>query len=343
MNAAMARVTVLMPVHDGAAYLQAAIDSILAQTYRDLELVVVDDGSTDASADIVRACRDPRVRLERHARNLGLIATLNEGLDQVRTEYLARMDCDDLAHPERLARQIAHLDRNPHVAVLGTAVENFGAQRGVYALPTSHGAIRARLLFDWAIAHPTVVLRPAVLRELGLRYDPANLHAEDHALWIEVSARAGVENLPDRLLRYRHHARQVSRRKADEQQACMHRTCVRALALAGLAATPDEATLHRQIATAAGFEPSPAFLERAEAWLLRIREACGPAFGERDAAALQQELANRWARLCRRSRALGLEAWRRFRRSPLREGALPIRAAEVLLGAVAGAARRRRG
>lgn len=95
-----------MPVHNGAAYLRAAIDSILGQTFRDLELLVVDDGSMDESVEIVRTYRDPRVRLHRHGRNLGLVATLNEGLELVRTEYLARMDCDDVSRPTRMAKQI---------------------------------------------------------------------------------------------------------------------------------------------------------------------------------------------------------------------------------------------
>ncbi len=335
------RVTVVMPVHDGAPYLRPAVESILAQTYRDLELLVLDDGSEDESAAIVASYRDPRVRLHRRAANLGVVATLNEGLELASTEYVARMDADDVSHPERLARQVAFLDQHPDVAVLGTAVKDIGTPRGAYALPCSHGAIRARLLFDWAIAHPTVMLRPAVLRAHGLRYDPVYLHAEDYALWVEVAARAQVANLPDQLVFYRHHDRQVSTRAAQEQHDCVRQVWVRALALAGIDASAEDAALHHEVATAS-FEPSAEFLDRAERWLCRIREDGGRAFGAGCDDELQQELAHRWARVCRRSRALGLHAWRRFSGSDLRRGAGAVRSAEVLLGALVGPRRRAR-
>jgi hypothetical protein len=328
-----------MPVHDGAAFLRPAVESILGQSYRELELLVMDDGSRDESAAIVASFRDPRVRLHGRAERRGLVATLNEGLDLVRTEYVARMDADDVAHPERLARQVTFLDAHPSVAVLGTAVKDIGAQRRGYALPRDHGAIRARLLFDWAIAHPSVMLRPVVLRAHGLRYDPAYPHAEDYALWVEVAARAEVANLPEQLLQYRHHDCQVSACAQEEQHESMRKVWVRALALAGVSASAEEAALHRKVATAR-FDASPEFLDHAERWLRRIREEAGPVFGAAAADGLRLELAQRWARVCRRSRALGLHAWRRFRGSELHRGAGAVRTAEVLIGSLAGARRR---
>ena len=149
-----------------------------------------------------------------------------------------------------------------------------------------------------------------------------------------------MRNLSEPLLLYRHHDRHISARKAEEQEECKRRIWRRALALAEIAATDEELALHHQIASAR-FEPSLAFLTDAEAWLLRLRDDGGRAFGDPDAEGLRIELASRWARVCRRSRALGLEAWRRFRRSPLRYRVEPVRTAEVLLGALAGTLRRR--
>lgn len=100
------RVTVLLPVRDGEACLREAIDSILRQTWRDFELLVIDDGSTDRSAHVVAANTDPRVVLRRHDQNAGLIPTLNEGLEHARGRYLARIDSDDIAHRRRLERQV---------------------------------------------------------------------------------------------------------------------------------------------------------------------------------------------------------------------------------------------
>jgi glycosyltransferase involved in cell wall biosynthesis len=115
------RITVLMPVHNGEPYLDASVRSILGQTYGDFEFLVIDDGSTDGSARILRAYQDPRFRIVENGRNLGVVETLNRGLSLSRGEYVARMDCDDESLPERLERQVSFLDSHPEVGVLGTS------------------------------------------------------------------------------------------------------------------------------------------------------------------------------------------------------------------------------
>jgi len=107
--------TVLMPVYNGGEFLRGAVESILGQTYSNFEFLIVDDGSTDESLEICRGFRDPRIRLEENGRNLGLIATLNRGLDLAEGDYIARMDSDDVSFPARLARQVQFMEDNPHV------------------------------------------------------------------------------------------------------------------------------------------------------------------------------------------------------------------------------------
>src|SRR3979490_879766 len=109
-----------MPVRNGAAHLQSAVDSILAQTFTDFEFLIIDDGSTDATAEILRSLRDPRVRVVTHPQNRGLVPTLNEGLQLARGEFVARQDHDDLSYPDRLAKQVAHLRAHPDCVLLGT-------------------------------------------------------------------------------------------------------------------------------------------------------------------------------------------------------------------------------
>lgn len=334
--ASQPRVTVLMPVYDGERYLREAMDSILAQSWRDLELLVMDDGSRDSSAEIASSYRDPRVRLHRNPRNLGLVVTLNAGLELARSVYVARMDADDIAHPRRVERQVRFLDANPGIAVLGTGVRNFGGARGGWTMRHAPAAVRARLLFDCAISHPTVMMRAEVLRRHGLRYDPSYAHAEDYALWAAVAEHADVANLRARLLRYRTHERQVSKTHSAAQLLSTRRIHERQLARLGLSASEDEITLHERIA-AGRSDATLEFLERADAWLGRLCAAASrlPAA---DRAALAKEIDYRWGRICRRSNGMGLGAWRRFRASRLRGDASAQVTVEVALGAMRGAA-----
>jgi hypothetical protein len=328
------RVTVLLPVFNGEAYLRESMDSILGQTWRDLELLVIDDGSRDGSAAIAASYEDARVRLHRNAQNLGVVATLNEGLELARGEYLARMDADDVAHPRRLERQVRYLDAHPEVAALGTAVRNFGEVRSSWTLKADPPAVRARLLFECAMCHPTVTLRLEVLRRHGLRYDSAYPHAEDWALWVAIAEWAAAANLPERLLRYRTHPQQVSKTENVAQLRTIRRIFAVQLARLGIEASEADLDLHQGIASGV-FAASADFLDRADAWLRRIAGAAG-ALPAADAAALSEEAAFRWARACRRSRRLGLFALRRFRASPLHRGAPTSTKLQVALGALAG-------
>jgi len=202
-----------MPVHNGAGYLGDAIRSILAQTHKDFELLIIDDGSTDGSVGVINEFSDPRIRLERNPVNLGLIATLNRGLELARGEFIARMDADDISLPERLACQLELMRTRPQLGVCGTYYEQFGARRAaVIDLPTSHREIRESLLHTGCtLGHPTVMIRREVLVRTGLRYDPEFAHAEDYRLWSELIWCTEFANLPKILLRYRIHPSQVSR------------------------------------------------------------------------------------------------------------------------------------
>jgi glycosyltransferase involved in cell wall biosynthesis len=125
------KVTVLLPVYNSAPFLRQAVDSILAQTRGDFELLAIDDGSTDASLEILHSYHDPRLRIIQHPRNLGLVASLNEGLDLAHGEYVARMDADDAMVPERLAEQSAFLDARPDIAVVAAFVEFINTEGAV--------------------------------------------------------------------------------------------------------------------------------------------------------------------------------------------------------------------
>ena len=201
------QVTVLLPVRNGAAHLPQALDSILAQTFADFELLVIDDGSTDATPEILRAIRDPRLRIVTHPQKLGLVPTLNEGLELARGEFIARHDHDDVSRADRLEKQVAFLRRQPDVALVGSeawAMDESGRRGARMIRPLGAESIRWYLCFDNAFIHSAVMFRREVVaRELG-GYR-RSLHSEDYELWSRLARIRPTANLPEPLLRFREH------------------------------------------------------------------------------------------------------------------------------------------
>jgi glycosyltransferase involved in cell wall biosynthesis len=198
--------TVLLPVRNGAAYLDEAIASICGQTFRDFELLVIDDGSDDESPAILakHAAADGRVRALANP-GAGLIAALNFGLRSASTELVARMDADDIALPTRFERQMARMAAEPDLLVLGTATRRIDARGNQLevATPPADPADVARVLERVnAIAHPTVVMRRSAVEAVG-GYRRAYLRAEDYDLWLRLAERGKLANLQEPLLEYR--------------------------------------------------------------------------------------------------------------------------------------------
>lgn len=216
--------SVAMSVYNGERFLAAAIDSVLAQTFTDFEFLILDDGSRDGTARILAdaAARDPRIRVIARE-NRGLVAALNTLLDEARAPLVARMDADDIALPERFARQIAFLDAHPEVGVLGTWTEDIDEAGQPYPLvapdhPIDHAAFLAAIEAGAPLlCHPAVIYRRDLVRAVG-GYHPAFRHCEDLDLWLRLAGVTQIANLPERLIRYRHYAQQVSSRHTTEQQ-----------------------------------------------------------------------------------------------------------------------------
>lgn len=245
-------ISVLLPVKNGAVYLAAALESIGVQSFRNFELLVIDDASTDSTAAIIQtaAQADPRIRPLRNSGN-GLVAALNCGLQQIApsSDFIARMDADDIAEPQRLELQLAAFADRPLLALVGTAcrlIDDAGLDCGLRYYPEEPAAIRAALPRSCCIAHPTVMLRRSALAALE-PYRPCFLHAEDYDLWLRLTERYDCCNLPEPLLRYRLHDGQISTQYTEQR-------IISALAAQALAA-------YRQ--THAGAEPAlPACADR---------------------------------------------------------------------------------
>jgi glycosyltransferase involved in cell wall biosynthesis len=202
-----ALLTVLMSVYNGEEYLDEAIESILNQTYEDFQFLIIDDASTDRSPRMLQkwANHDDRIRLMLNEHNQGLGAVLAQGMRDADTPLVARMDADDVAHPERLQRQVEYMKANPEVGVLGTFavdVDEHGQIVKPRRFPVTHEEI-CQLLWTNPILHPTVMMRRREILAAG-NYDPDLRKRQDYDLWFRC-AEAGLRfaNLPEPLLEYR--------------------------------------------------------------------------------------------------------------------------------------------
>jgi glycosyltransferase involved in cell wall biosynthesis len=189
-------VSVLMSVCNGAPWVREATESVLAQTAPDLELIVIDDGSTDATPEILAGIRDSRLRVERQPA-AGLTRSLNRALALARAPLVARLDADDVALPERLAQQRRFLDANANVGLLGTGareVDADGREVAVVCPPTEDGALRRALIRRNPFVHSTVMMRRSVVARVG-GYDEALPVAQDYDLWMRMSRITRLANL----------------------------------------------------------------------------------------------------------------------------------------------------
>lgn len=223
-------VSVLIAVHDGEAYLEVAMRSIMSQTLENIEIVVVDDASTDATPAILArlAAEDPRIRVARLETNRRLAAALNHGLALVRAPYVARMDADDIAYPDRLAVQKRYLDAHPEVILVGASVERIDADGRLLwrsHRPRDGFCVRWLARFSLTIQHPTFMFRRTAPDGTALAYDPARPLSQDHAFVCRALDHGAVVCLAEVLLKYRVHGGAVTRTKATEQRRHSREIC----------------------------------------------------------------------------------------------------------------------
>jgi glycosyltransferase involved in cell wall biosynthesis len=215
-------VTVLMAVHNTDAYLLEAIDSVLAQTLQDLELVIVDDGSSDGSWSIIEAAtaRDRRVVARRRLSSGGASRALNDGLAICGGEYITRQDGDDVSLPQRLAEQVAFLEREPKSAAVGTQailIDETGKRLSETRFPTADDRIQATLVESMCFVGPTVMARRTAFERAGLWFDDALSGTEDYDQCLRLAEVGTLGNLASSLYLYRQHAASVSHRQRHQQ------------------------------------------------------------------------------------------------------------------------------
>lgn len=310
--------SVVIPNYNRETYVRDAIDSILAQSFSDFELLVIDDGSTDNSCQAVRAYDDPRIRLIRNDGNLGIAATRNAALGFARGDCLAFLDSDDMARPDRLAKQTAFLDSHPDHGAVGSWVAWMDGDGRpldrIKRLATDPDTIAAERLFRPGIVNSTAMVRTDLLRDFPYREDM--VLGEDFEMWARFAARHKIANLPETLVRCREHGQRITALNADlvRQTRCgIYRTQLDAL---GMAFTKDDVERHFLLRRMhrVGFTPDGAYVEWAGNWLAALRAANRRA-GLYPEPAFSRALGVLWAKTCRQA---GWRAsWRRFLASPL--------------------------
>ena len=320
------KVTVLIPVYNREKYVAAAIESILAQSFTDFELLLIDDGSTDGSVGVMRSyTTDPRVRLVRNEGNLGIPATRNRGIALAGGEYIAMLDSDDWAYPTRLAKQVAFLNRHKDHAMVGAWTvgmneEGRPLEKGKRRF-VSPGELQSRLLFRACFAQTSILARTVIMQEYGYREQyPV---CEDFDLFVRIAGKHKLANLPETLVGRRAHADNITREKAQLAKDKNQEIVSAQFAELGVTCTATDLEHHFVLPrmTRLQFTPDREYLEWADAWLLKL-QAVNHRVLRYPAQAFARLVGQLWFTACwRASGGMRGAAWKHFWHSPLSKGA----------------------
>ncbi len=315
------KVTVFIPVYNREQYVGEAIESILAQTFTDFEILLVDDGSTDSSVDTIRSFSDSRIRLVCSEENLGIPKTRNKGVELARGQYMAMLDSDDRAYPNRLEKQIAFLDSHPEYAQIGSWCRMMDAQGHVLnkikrqpALPDD---IHAQFLFRCAMSNRSIMARTAILQEYGYRNDFPR--CQDYELHVRLAKKYKLGNIPECLVYGRIHPQQITGQTSGLGDTKKQEIISRQLHELGVAFSQEDLEPHLTLSRMrkSHFVPDADYLQWAKEWLGRLQQAnqethcyAEPAFSH--------ALGQKWLQACWTARRkMGWAIGKYFLSSPL--------------------------
>ena len=213
MNTFTPLVSVILPAYNAENTIAEAIKSIIDQTYNNWELIVINDGSSDRTEDIILSFTDKRIKYYKNQGNKQLIYTLNRGLSLATGKYIARMDADDICFPQRFEKQVDFMEKHSNVIVCGTQIKYFGTKRTKYkklSFPLGDSELKDMLAISTCFAHPSVMVRKSVIAESGVTYDVNYKNAEDYSFWIDLIPYGDFANIHEPLLFYRVSDTQIS-------------------------------------------------------------------------------------------------------------------------------------
>ena len=199
----MNRVTILIPNYNNAPFIESCLKSIQNQSYQEFTILIVDDGSTDESVHLINKFSDKRIKLVLKEKNSGIVDTLNVGLNQIETEFILRMDADDIMQVDRVAKLIQFMDKNPSIGICGSGIQQFGIKNDTIIYEKSPLQNKANLIFSHTIGHATCIFRTHILKENNIKYSNGYQYLEDYKLFYDLSKYTSMTSIPDLLYLYR--------------------------------------------------------------------------------------------------------------------------------------------
>ncbi len=270
LNTPYPQITVLMPVYNGEKYLSKAIESILNQSYKNFEFIIINDGSKDTTEKIIKSYNDSRIIYIKNEKNLGLITALNKGIELAKGNYIARMDADDISLPNRLKHQLEFMLINPEVGVCGCDYNQFsGSTKKHHRALRVHDEIFGFMLFNSSIIHPSLLVKKAVLQNLIPVFDTNYKHAEDFELWAKLIFITKFSAIQSTEFEYRLHKEQVTTVHKTEQINAANKVRKTILQKAGFLFSENELAIHCKIGSSQLFK-SVTELQRVEDWLKKL-------------------------------------------------------------------------
>lgn len=267
----MVNITVLMPAFNASKYIATAIQSILTQSFTDFELLIIDDGSTDNSLQVIQSFKDKRIRIIQNEKNLGLIKTLNKGIKSAKGKYIARMDADDISLPQRLEKQFNFLEQNPQFALVGTQatfIRQNQITNKVFEIPTNSEILPIYSLFYCPFVHPSVMIRTDILK--NFYYSEDFTASEDYELWTRILRTYKGKNLAEALLQYRIHDNNSSNIHNDKQIESVRKIYQRNLEYIGMPYNEEDLDVFLKASGSYHQNLTIDELQKVKLWLLKM-------------------------------------------------------------------------
>lgn len=315
MSSSQPLVSVIMPAYNAESYIEESILSLIHQTYQNWELIIVNDGSTDQTVEIARSFlkKDNRLRLINNETNEGLIVTRNKGLESAKGKYIANLDSDDIALPNRLKKQVAFLEKHQEYVLLGAGCIHIDKEGKKLAevernIPNTH--LKSLLLFSNYFINSTVMFRTEEVKKVT--YQKGFAPAEDYELFSQIGKYGEIGNLPEPLVKYRIHDHNISSLKKEEQQKAISNIIKNQLQSLGIIPSDNELKLHVSLVDGF-FEWSE--LPQVETWLSKLIER-NTVVRKYPIDIFNYFCAFFYRRACEKSK-LGLRAIKKFKSSPL--------------------------